>query len=118
MYGQAIKKLEVPLKIADNICMMNEKYKQLIDELLDTPEGLDVYCWIRRRVNAHYEQLWDGQELEGSSDVSCYMYDLWNQRGVDKFDESFGFWINGEIVDMLGLPRCKATEDYHNAERA
>ena len=97
--------------------MMNEKYKQLIDELLDTPEGLDVYCWLRRRTDAHYEHTFDGV-LEGSSDVSCYMYELWLQYGEDNFGEKFGFWINGEIVDMLGLPRCKATEEYHNVERA
>ena len=117
MYGQAIKKLEVPLKIADNICMMNEKYRQLIDELLDTPEGLDVYCWIRRRVNAHYEHNFNG-ELEGSSDVSCYMSERWLQRGVDKFDEGFGFWINGEICDIIGVPRVSANEQYHDMERA
>ena len=114
--GREIK-LDFPRKRSDNNCMMNERYIQLIDELLDTPEGLDFYCWIRSRVNAHYEHNFDG-ELEGSSDVSCYMYELWNQRGVDKFDEGFGFWINGEICDIIGVPRVSATVQYHDMERA
>ena len=113
-------KLEVPLIWSHNICMLNMKqelYTSLVNELLDKPTGLDIFCWIRRRTNAHHEQLW-GSELEGSSDTSGYMFQLWTQYGEDKLGEEFGFWINGEIVDMLDLPRCKATEQYHNAERA
>ena len=95
-----------------------ELYSSLVDDLLDRENGLDLFCWFRRRTNAHYEQVWPGQCLEGSSDVSGYMYQLWTQYGEDSLDEKFGFWINGEIVDMLGLPRNKATEQYHNKERA
>ena len=97
--------------------MKQELYQSLVSELLDTDNGLDLFCWFRRRANAHHEQLWSS-ELEGSSDVSGYMYQLWTQYGEDSLDEKFGFWINGEIVDILGLPRCKATEQYHNKERA
>jgi len=95
-----------------------ELWSSLVDELLDKENGHDIYCWFRRRTNAHYEHVWPGQYLEGSSDVSGYMYQLWTQYGEDSLDEKFGFWINGEIVDMLGLPRCKATEQYHDMERA
>jgi len=100
------------------ITIKRELWSSLLDELLDKEGGHDIYCWFRRRTDAHYEQSNPGQYLEGSSDVSCYMYDLWLQYGEDSLDEKFGFWINGEIVDMLGLPRCKATEQYHNVERA
>ena len=94
-----------------------ELWSSLVDELLDKENGHDIYCWFRRRTDAHHEQCIGGV-LEGSSDVSCHMYELWLQYGEDSLDERFGFWINGEIVDHLGLPRCKATEQYHNMERA
>ena len=96
---------------------MNEKYTQLVNELLDSPTGLDRWCWMRRRARKHYEETWDG-ELEGSSDVSCYLYDLWIQYGKDSLDDNFGWWINGEICDLMDIPRCKSTEQYHNQERA
>ena len=95
-----------------------ERYRALLDELLDTPDGLDIICWLRRRTNAHYEHSNDGRELEGSSDVSCYMYDLWRRRGEDNIGEEFGFWINGEVCDIIGVPRVRVTEQYHDKERS
>ena len=94
-----------------------ELYESLVSELLDTPDGLDTYCWFRRRTNAHYEHNFE-DELEGSSDVSCYMYELWLQYGQDSLDENFGWWINGEICDIIGVPRTRVTEQYHDSERA
>ena len=113
-------KLEVPRIRSHNLRMKTikrELYESLVNELLDTPEGLDIYCWLRRRTDAHYEHAWDGV-LEGSSDVSCYMYELWLLRGEDSLDENFGWWINGEICDLIGVPRVAATEQYHDKERA
>lgn len=97
---------------------MTDRYRELLDELLDGPNGLDRMCWLRRRTNAHYEHSNGGRELEGSSDVSCYMYNLWRQRGEDTLDDYFGFWINGEICDIIGVPRTYVTEQFHNKERS
>ena len=112
--------LEVPVIWSHNRSMKTikrELYESLVNELLDTPDGLDIYCWLRRRTDAHYEHTFDGV-LEGSSDVSCYMYELWLQYGEDSLGENFGWWINGEICDIIGVPRVTATEQYHDKERA
>tara|TARA_A100001201_G_C4083301_1_gene199676 strand:+ start:35 stop:409 length:375 start_codon:yes stop_codon:yes gene_type:complete len=123
--------LEVPLKRSDNVCMMNKKeevtwneFATAIERLSKLEHGHTVYCWLRRRASAHYEHFNDGNELEGSSDVTCYMFELWKSwiysgRGVRRIlNDGFGFWINGEIVEELGLPNVKATREYHNHERA
>ena len=130
--------LQVPRYFLYTISMLNEVrqngYEQLRQPLWcdfqdalkrlnsNDPDGV-VYCWIRRRTNAHYEQCIGGY-LEGSSDVTCHMFELfrsyaWSGDVVNmEIDEKFGFWINGEIVDHLGLPRTRATEEYHDKERA
>ena len=88
---------------------LREDWKKAYDRLMALEYGDTVYCWLRRRAAAHYEHTFDG-ELEGSSDVSGYLNDLWiqycqsgrNPRRV--LDDGFGFWINGEICDIIGVP--------------
>ena len=99
------------------LTMKREVYISLVDELLDKPDGLDRWCWMRRRARKHYEEM-HGGELEGSSDVSGYLYNLWVSYGKDSLDDNFGWWINGEICDLMDIPRTYATEQYHNQERA
>ena len=123
----SVNSLAVPLKRADNTCMENEvtieTFQRAVDRLLKLDHGLDVYCWLRRRARAHSENVYE-RELEGSSDVTCHMFELFRQQchsGRNPrrvLNDGFGFWINGEIIDHLGLPNVKATREYHNAERA
>lgn len=111
--------------------MMNKKreatwneYKCAIEKLIKLDNGPTVYRWLRRRASAHYEHFNDGNELEGSSDVTCYMFELWKMwiytgRGCRRvLNDGFGFWINAEIVIELGLPNHPAVREYHNWERA
>ena len=97
--------------------MEHERYIKLVDALLDTDTGLDRWAWMRRRARRHYE-VSTGGELEGSSDVSGYLFDLWRSRGEDSLNDNFGWWINGEICDLMDIPRTRATEQYHNADRS
>ena len=118
--------LDVPPKRADNICMMNERaqYEQKVDQLLnaDHGHGLKIWSWLRRRARKHYEVHHnDASWLEGSSDVSTYLYELWRQwRGKrpGTINDGFGFWINGEIAIAMDIPDTKATREWHNQERA
>ena len=104
--------LEVPRIRSYNICMMNERdtlrddWKKAYDRLMACEHGDTVYVWLRRRAEAHYYNTY-GEELEGSSDVSCYLYDLWvqycnsgrNPRRV--LNDGFGFWINAEVKYLI-----------------
>ena len=127
-------RLDVPLIRSYNYCMMNEDrytkaavtsedFQGAIDKLLKLEHGMTVYSWLRRRTCAHHE-LVHGSELEGSSDVSCHMFELFKQQchsGRNPrriLNDGFGFWINGEICDLMDIPRTTATEQYHNQERA
>ena len=111
--------------------MMNEdkevtwkEFSEAITHLTSMRNGDDVYCWLRRRASAHYEYHNEGQELEGSSDVTNYMFELWKQwiesgRGPRRIlNDGFGFWINGEICEIIGVPNVQSTREYHNHERA
>ena len=122
--------LEVPPNRSDNNGMMNEnkevtwnEFATAIERLFKLEHGHTVYCWLRRRAAAHYEYAWHA-ELEGSSDVSCYMFELWKQwiesgRGPRRIlNDGFGFWINGEICEIIGVPNVQSTREYHNHERA
>mgnify|MGYP003659392076 CR=1 FL=1 len=112
--------LEVPLKRADNRCMITMKkelYGSLVDELLSTDNGPSRWAWMRRRALQLYYKRY-GSELEGSSDLSGYVYSLWCYRGEDSLDDNFGWWINGEICEIMDIPNTKATREYHNQERA
>jgi len=93
-----------------------ELYENLVDEYIENRPGSN-WAWIRRRANELYNRRNNGDELEGSSDVSGYLYDLWIERGEDTLNDNFGFWINGQICEELDLPNCKATREYHTAER-
>ena len=105
--------------------MMNERaqYEQKVDQLLnaDHGHGFKIWSWLRRRARKHYEVFNDDRELEGSSDVSNYLYELWIQwRGKrpGTINDGFGFWINGEIALQMDIPNVKATREFHNRERA
>jgi len=97
-------------------------FQEAIGKLCALEHGEKVYCWLRRRTEEHYRQTWGG-ELEGSSDVTCYMFELFKQQchsGRNPrriLNDGFGFWMNGEICDIIGVPNCKATREYHNVER-
>jgi hypothetical protein len=110
--------------------MKEELYKSLVDGLIYDkdgsidPKGHDTWCWLRKRAGKHYEESYwaheaamDGEDF-GSSDLSCYLYNLWIQYGQDSLDDNFGWWINGEICDLMDIPNTKATREYHNTERA
>ena len=104
---------------------MNERaqYEQKVDQLLnaDHGHGFKIWSWLRRRARKHYEVFNNDQELEGSSDVSNYLYELWIQwkrESSGTINDGFGFWINGEITLQMGLPDTKATREYHNRKRA
>jgi len=98
-------------------------FQNAIEKLTKLDYGHEVYCWLRRRTSAHAEIV-QGRELEGSSDVTCYMFELWKQTVTTGrnprriMNDGFGFWINAEIIEHMGLPNTKAVREYHNVERA
>ena len=112
--------------------MMNENnnevtwndFKIAIDKLSALEQGNTVYCWLRRRAVAHYEYTHEGYEELGSSDVTCHLFELWKQyvysgrNPRQVMNDGFGFWINGEIAEIVGVPNVNAVRDYHNVERA
>jgi len=105
--------------------MMNERemFAQKVSQLLtaDHGHGFSIWSWLRRRARKHYEVFNDDAELEGSSDVSNYLFELWIQWKRDRpgtINDGFGFWINGEIALAMDIPNVKATREYHNRERA
>jgi hypothetical protein len=104
-----------------------EEFQRQIDELLATDTGLDKWCWLRRRTSKFMEHDTPYLEEIGSSDVTCKLYQLWRDwrnycftgpAMPTKIDDRLGWYINGEIIDLLGLPRTRALEEYHNMERA
>jgi len=109
--------------------MMNEKqmktreeFQKQVGDLLEKDYGHDTWCWIRRRAGKHYEEsYWDceerGEEF-GSSDLSNYIFELWKQYPAKEPFGQLGFWINGEICDLMDIPNTKATREHHNSERA
>ncbi len=104
--------------------MMNERemFTQKVDQLLkaDHGHGPGIWCWLRRRACKHYEVFHNG-ELEGSSDVSNYLFELWRQwrsKRPGTIDDGFGFWINSQILLEMGIPDTKATREWHDHERA
>ena len=105
--------------------MMNERnqFQQKVTQLLeaDHGHGHELWCWLRRRASKHYEIFNNDQELEGSSDVSNYLFELWNEWRKDRpgtINDGLGFWINSEICLEMDIPNTKATREFHNKERA
>ena len=112
--------------------MMNEMdnevtwkdFRNAIEKLTKLEHGHEVYCWLRRRTSAHFEHTHGEYEELGSSDVTCHMFELFKQQchsGRNPrriLNDGFGFWINGEICDIIGVPRVSATVQWHDMERA
>ena len=110
--------------------MMNEKYKQDVAKLIETSPK--TWAWIRARASFLYTvqnnydpSTGEGDELEGSSDVSGYVYNLWQEYQQAEWDvempqslANMGFWINGLINEAMDIPNTRATREYHNPERA
>ena len=97
-------------------------FQDAIDKLCKLEHGHEVYCWLRRRTSAHYEHTHEGYEELGSSDVTCHMFELFKQQchsGRNPrrvLNDGFGFWINGEICDIIGVPNAKAVREYLSIE--
>ena len=105
--------------------MINERdqFTIKVQQLLNAPHGhgWNIWGWLRRRASKHYEVHHNDEQLEGSSDVSNYLYELWIQWKRNRpgtINDGFGFWINGEIALAMDIPDTKATREYHNKERA
>ena len=98
-----------------------DQFTELVAELLNKDNGHDRWCWMRRRAGKHYEEsYWSSEDSGGdfgSSDLSNYIYNLWQQYDGSTLDDNFGWWINGEICDLIGIPRTKVTERFHDQER-
>mgnify|MGYP003638976870 CR=1 FL=1 len=93
--------------------MMNERalqveYTKQVAELLDKPNGHDMWCWLRRRTSKLLECEW-GDEYEeiGSSDVSCRLYELWcewyscHPDNARHINDGLGFRINSEVQQYI-----------------
>ena len=82
------------------------EFERQYDALLATDNGLDIWCWLRRRASKVIEVQW-GDDLEeiGSSDVSCKLYELWCERyrdvGNDKIDDCLGWFINERVKEYI-----------------
>jgi hypothetical protein len=105
--------------------MMNERdqFAQKVEQLIeaDHGHGHGIWCWLRRRAKKHYEVFNNDEELEGSSDVSNYLFELWVQwkrKSSGTINDGFGFWINSQICLEMDIPNVKATREFHNRERA
>ena len=110
--------------------MMNEKYQQDVAKLIKWHPG--TWAWIRRRASHLYTvrnnydpSTGEGDELEGSSDVSGYVYSLWQEYQLAEWDvempqslANMGFWINGLINEAMDIPNTKVTREWHDSERA
>ena len=65
--------------------MINERdqFTEKVNALLDKRYGLEVYCWLRQVTSDYMEAEAEahGYHLEeiGSSDVSCKMFQLWQE---------------------------------------
>ena len=99
-----------------------EQFASKVDQLLNADHGYghSIWSWLRRRARKHYEVFNDG-ELEGSSDVSNYLFELWRQwRGKrpGTINDGLGFWINSQIILEMDIPDTKATREYHNRDRS
>ena len=95
------------------------KVQQLLNA--DHGHGFSIWSWLRRRARKHYEVFNNDEELEGSSDVSNYLFELWIQwkrKSSGTINDGFGFWINGEIALQMDIPNVKATREFHNRDRA
>jgi hypothetical protein len=89
--------------------MVNERdqFTEKVNALLDKPYGTIVYCWLRRCTSDYMEAeaTARGIELEeiGSSDVSCKMFQLyqeWKMPGHKTWlCDSFGHAIQHRIHD-------------------
>ena len=117
--------LEVPPDCTYNNCMMNERemFAQKVDQLLnaDHGHGQSIWGWLRRRARKHYEVFNNDEELEGSSDVSNYLFELWVQwkrKSSGTINDGLGFWINSQIILEMDLPDTKVTREFHNRDRA
>ena len=93
--------------------MMNEielrdEYTRQVNELLDKPHGLDMWCWLRRRASKLLECKW-GDDLEeiGSSDVSIQLYECWKDwylahpDNAKHINDGLGFRINSEVQGYI-----------------
>jgi hypothetical protein len=105
--------------------MINERdrFAQKVEQLIeaDHGHGHSIWCWLRRRARKHYEIFHSDEELEGSSDVSNYLFELWVQwkrKSSGTINDGFGFWINSQICLEMDIPNVKATREFHNRERA
>ena len=106
------RRLEGSRFFLHNMYMINERelqdeYTRQINELLDKPNGLDMWCWLRRRASKLLEcELGDYEEI-GSSDVSCKLYDCWKEwhllhpDNARYINESLGFHINSEVQKYI-----------------
>ena len=97
--------------------MMNEKqlrneYECQIEHLLTTPDGNDLWRWLRRRASALLEHQLvaesgssDGWDEIGSSDVSCKLYDVWREcyllQPRSEITDSLGFQINCRVQSYI-----------------
>jgi len=91
--------------------LLNE-YKKQVDELLNKPNGLDMFCWLRRRTSALLEHELvaesgssDGWDEIGSSDVSCKLFEVWREcyllQPRSKITDSLGFQINSRVQSYI-----------------
>ena len=115
--------LEVPPIWIYNYSMMNEKdqFQQKVTQLLeaDHGHGHSIWSWLRRRASKHYEVHNNDEQLEGSSDVSNYLFELWKEwkrDGYGTINDGFGFWINGEIALAMDIPNVKAVREHLSIE--
>lgn len=92
--------------------MMNERalqdeYTRQVNELLDKPNGLDMWCWLRRRASKLIECENPGLYEIGSSDVSCRLYECWKDWHLTHPDnarhinDGLGFRINSEVQQYI-----------------
>ena len=86
---------------------LQDEYTRQINELLDKPNGLDMWCWLRRRASKLLEcEMGDDKWEEiGSSDVSCRLYELWRERyrltGTAAITDDLGWDINGQVKEYM-----------------
>ena len=92
--------------------MMNERalqdeYTRQVNELLDKPNGLDMWCWLRRRASKLIECENPGQYEIGSSDISGKLYECWKDWRLTHPDnarhinDGLGFRINSEVQQYI-----------------
>ena len=88
-----------------NETQLQDEFNKQISDLLDKPNGLDMFCWLRRRASKLLECEHPDLEEVGSSDVTGKLYEVWKECHLlaprSRITDSLGFQINSRVMEYI-----------------